>query len=159
MEFEEDPWISNIRHNHPSWPGACFTGSQTPFLQFRWMSASRKNTMNFLSGSPRHWPGGFLELTRPPLNGRGKEFEFWQRDKDLWSKPRSFLCKKGKSEEKKKKRESVYMGNDLIEQKVSHCPTGGGLVSGQQPSFFAGCPSVGTMFAEVLEGVKDLVGG
>lgn len=51
------------------------------------------------------------------------------------------------------------MGNNLIEQKVSHCPTGGGLVSGQQPSFFAGCPSVGTMFTEVLEGVKDLVGG
>ena len=51
------------------------------------------------------------------------------------------------------------MGNDLIEQKVSHCPTGDGLVSGRQQSFFAGCPSVGTVFAEVLEGVKDLVGG
>lgn len=84
MEFEEDPWISNIRTipTHPG-PGLLhWLTDALPPVPGECQLLARENTMNSLLGLLRHWPGGFAELTRPPLNGRkgnlsfGKETRF-----------------------------------------------------------------------------------
>lgn len=125
MEFEGGSMDFKYPHNsHPPWPGACFTGSQTPFLQFRWMSAPGKEKYYELSllGLLRHWPGGFLELTRPPLYGRGKGIWVLAKRQRFCDQNQEVSCAKKESLKKKKKKGKSVYGQRLNRTKSKPLP-------------------------------------